>query len=324
MTELSRGLASLGIQLAQSAAPDSLTRWGMRRAIATRRRRESRRPDSERQAWLDHWHRGPIALETPAANDQHYEVETQLFEAMLGPRLKYSACLWDGAATLAEAEDDMLAETVEGAGVENGMRVLDLGCGWGSLSGYISERFPDCQVQAVSNSASQGRYIAGRYREVRHTVADVNDFDTDDRFDRVVSVEMVEHVRNHPKLFDRVQTWLDPDGSVFLHHFAHRRWFWPFEDDGPGDWMARRFFTGGIMPNHDYFPTVLDGWDTIHQRWFDGRHYSATLEAWLDRFDASDAAVPDRADWRWFLMACSELFDQGTDWGVTHIGLRPS
>lgn len=318
-------IALAGIGVAQRLAPDPAVRWGMRQAISRRLDKEASRPPIQRQTWLDEWHRGPIALSTGRANAQHYEVETRLFETMLGPRLKYSSCLWDTATNLAGAEDAMLATTVEGSGIEDGMAILDMGCGWGSLSGYIAERFPACDVTAISNSATQGGYISERYPSVRHVVADINDFDAEARFDRVVSVEMVEHLRNHPALFGRVRGWLEPGGSVFIHHFSHRRWFWPFENEGVGDWMARRFFTGGIMPSHDLLPSVVEDWKVTEHRWFDGRHYSATLEAWLRRLDAEPRRlVGDFDDWRWFLMACSELFAQGTEFGVTHVGLKPS
>lgn len=310
-----------GIAVAQRWGPDSLVRRAMRRAIDTRLRSEAARPDEERRRWLSDWHHGPIAVEMAAANQQHYEVETDLFEAMLGPRLKYSSCLWGEAHDLAGAEEAMLDATVAGAGVEDGMTVLDLGSGWGSLSGYIAERCPAARVVAVSNSATQGAYIGARYPTVEHRRADVNHFEPEERYDRVISVEMVEHIRNHPALFARIRSWLSPDGAAYVHHFSHRRWFWPFEDQGPGDWMARRFFSGGIMPAHDLLPAVLGDWEVTDHRWFDGRHYQATLEAWLDRLDRSGRA--DDEDWRWFLMACSELFGRGTEWGVTHVGLRP-
>lgn len=320
MTTLER-LAHTGIDLAQRLAPDDAVRWGMRRAISGRLRTEAARSDVDRAEWLETWHRGPIAVQPATANDQHYEVPTSLFESMLGPRLKYSCCLWTRAGDLEEAEEAMLAATVEGASIEDGMTVLDLGCGWGSLAGYITERFPGCRVVAVSNSSTQGEYIAARYPAVDHRRADVNVFEPDESFDRVVSVEMVEHVRNHPALFARVRRWLSSDGAAFVHHFSHRRWFWPFEDDGPGDWMARTFFTGGIMPSHELLPSVLPDWEATEHTWFDGYHYAATLEAWLDRLDSVD--IPGTQDWRWFLMACAELFARGTEFGVTHLALRP-
>lgn len=316
--------ARAGISVAQRATPDTVVRWGMRRAIRSRLATEAVRDPTERTAWLDTWHRGPIAVGPSVANRQHYEVDTNLFMAMLGPRLKYSACLWEQSTDLASAEEEMLAATVEGAGIVDGMRVLDLGCGWGALAGYVAETFPGAEVIAVSNSTTQGAYITGHYPAVRHIVGDVNDFDTSERFDRVVSVEMIEHVRNHPALFARVRDWLSADGMAYIHHFSHARWFWPYEDGGAGDWMARRFFTGGIMPSHDLLPTVLPLWDVVDHRWFAGRHYTATLEAWLARLDASlDPTLPERRDWRWFLMACAEFFSADAELGVTHVGLRP-
>lgn len=331
---------------AEQGLPDRAVRWGMRTAIARKLREERRSPEGRREAWVGEWQSGPVALVPDVANRQHYEVPARFFELILGPRLKYSACLWEpGTPGLAGAEEAMLELTCRRAGIEDGMKVLDLGCGWGSLSTWVAERYPACRVVAVSNSASQGDHVRSRARamglsNLEHRVVDVNHLDLAERFDRVVSVEMMEHVRNHPELFGRLRRLLDPDGRVFVHVFSHRSLTWPFEDRSAGDWMARTFFSGGIMPSHRLIPEAAArrGFE-LEEAWIvDGTHYRRTLDAWLDRLDARpdearaalDGVYRDGPDvwvqrWRMFLMACSELFGYagGAEWGVSHYRLRP-
>lgn len=306
----------------------------MRKGIEGRLAEEMARPEADRRVWLAEWHRGPIALVPERANDQHYEVPSAFFEAVLGPRLKYSCGLWPTPTTdLAASEEAMLEETCRAAGLEDGMTVLDLGCGWGSLSLFVAERYPGCKVTAISNSASQGRFIGERAERaglgnVEHHVVDVNRLAVDGRFDRVMSVEMFEHVRNHPALLERVHSMVEPGGALFVHVFAHRLHFWPFEDRGAGDWMARTFFSGGIMPAHDLFTGFESPFRLVSSMWHPGFHYQRTLDSWLDRIDAAPAAVkatlagsPQSVQqWRMFMMACSELFGYGggSEWGVSH------
>jgi cyclopropane-fatty-acyl-phospholipid synthase len=336
-------LASFGVSAAERGLPDGWTRAGMRRVIAARLATEHGRTAAERAAMLQRWHDGPVALVPEVANEQHYEVPAEFFELILGPRLKYSSCLWeDGASTLGQAEDAMLRLTERRAGIVDGMRILDLGCGWGSLSLWLAERFPAASIVAVSNSASQGRFIAARasaggLANVRHRVADVNDLELEGTFDAVVSVEMMEHVRNHPALLERVAAHLEPDARVFVHVFAHRSHYWEFVDEGPGDWMARTFFAGGVMPSHTDFDRMIAPFDVEASWWVDGRNYRRTLDAWLARLDAqrpqvADVLAPVYGDaterwvqrWRMFLMACSEFFgwDGGRQLGVSHHRLR--
>jgi cyclopropane-fatty-acyl-phospholipid synthase len=297
-----------------------------------------------------------VAVDTEVANEQHYEVPTELFELMLGPRLKYSSAWWPpGVTTLAEAEEAMLALTCDRAELADGQDVLELGCGWGSLSLWMAERYPRSRITAVSNSATQREYIdkqaalrgldnltvltcdvnrlgtgagaagaAGTYADVVHDAA----------FDRVVSVEMFEHVRNHRRLTERIARWLRPGGKLFVHVFAHTSDAYPFETGGDADWMARHFFTGGLMPSHDLL--LLSVRDlAIEDRWVvSGTHYARTLRAWLDRLDAdrdrilqllADSAGPVAPSasfhrWRVFTIACEELFaaDGGDRWHVSH------
>jgi cyclopropane-fatty-acyl-phospholipid synthase len=331
-------LAALGVMIAERGAPDSVVRAGMRLAIKQRLRAESRRPHDERRAWLNEWWSGPVALVPDEANAQHYEVPAEFFELVLGPRLKYSSCLYEvGVQGLAAAEAAMLTRTCETAGVEDGMKVLDLGCGWGSLSLWIAEHYPSCEVVAVSNSHGQGEFIAERAASldldnVEHRVMDVNRFDVEGSFDLVTSVEMFEHVRNHPQLLDAIGGVLEPGGGLFVHHFAHRRIWWPFEDRGPADWMSRMFFSGGIMPSHDLLSRVGSDFEVERSEWIDGTHYQKTLEDWLVRLDANRLEAMqllggDRSQvqrWRMFLMACAEFFgyDHGRVVGVSHHLLR--
>ncbi len=338
-----QSLVTLAVAAAERSAPDMLVRAGMRRAIRGRLEEEERRPQADRWAMIDRWHAGPIALVPESANDQHYEVPARFFQAVLGPRLKYSACLWpDGVDDLASAEEAMLHLTVERAGLQDGMRILDLGCGWGSLSLYMAERFPAAQVVAVSNSASQGEFIraaaSGRGLDnVEHRVSDVNVLDLDGRFDAMVSIEMFEHVRNHPRLLDDVSEHLVPGAPVFIHVFAHRDHAWEFEDRGPGDWMARTFFSGGIMPSHTGFGRLVAPFEVEQSWWIDGTHYQRTLASWLAELDAKrDEARAALAEaygqdtdrwlqrWRMFFMACAEFFGHagGELLGVSHHRLR--
>ncbi|MDH4278835.1 MAG: cyclopropane-fatty-acyl-phospholipid synthase family protein [Acidimicrobiia bacterium] len=356
MAEVKERMVRVGIGLAERRAPDRLVRRAMRAAVERRLAAEIGRPAIDRARWRREWADGPIALVPDEANRQHYDVPPEFFELILGPRLKYSSALWETGTndTLAQAEERMLDLTITQAGITDGMRILDLGCGWGSLSLRIAERFPAAQVVAISNSKPQGDFIRGRAASwpggplvnIEHRVVDVNalaDADFGDRFDRIVTVEMLEHVRNHRRLFGELAELLHPDGALYLHVFAHRNLFWPFTDEGSVNWMARYFFTGGIMPSHDLFGEILDpiGWDGVggpplevnRRWWFNGTYYARTLDAWLARLDANRAAVVDVLRpvygtdtdvwvqrWRMFLMACSELFDyaDGSEWGVSH------
>ena len=239
--------------------PDALVRLGIRRICQSRLDEEGRgEPDAWQErvmAWVDACRQSPVAVHTDAANEQHYEVPPEFFEKVLGPRLKYSCGLWSGpGADLASSEDAMLALTVQRAGLEDGMRILELGCGWGSLTLFMAALFPRARILAVSNSRDQKRFIEARAKarglaNVEVRTADARFFDTDERFDRVVSVEMFEHLRNYEEMMSRVARWLVPGGKLFVHIFTHRDHAYPYEDKGPSDWMTRNFFTGGQMPS---------------------------------------------------------------------------
>jgi cyclopropane-fatty-acyl-phospholipid synthase len=327
--------------------PEPVIRAGIRHLLGDRLESEARR-HADREAALRRFvaemSGAELAPSPGAANQQHYEVPTAFFELVLGRHLKYSSGLWEpGVASLDAAEDAMLARTCERADLRDGQRVLELGCGWGSLSLWMAARHPGSRIVAVSNSRSQGAFVRARALErglsnLVVETADMNRFGPSEWFDRIVSVEMFEHMRNWPELFGRVGAWLAPGGRFFLHVFAHRTFAYPFEVDGDRDWMARHFFTGGIMPAHD-LAARIPGPLEVEESWVvPGTHYARTAEAWLARLDANRAAAlavlarelaPAAARrqlqrWRLFLLACAELFGfrGGTEWGVSHHRLR--
>ena len=322
--------------------PDWLTRVGIRRLLAERLRGAGHaavraRLEAELRA-------SPIALHTGDANAQHYEVPAAFFAKVLGPRLKYSSCWWpDEVRDLETAEAAMLTLSCERAGLGFNQDILELGCGWGSLTLWMAEFYPDSRIVAVSNSASQRAFIEARCRErglgnVQVITADMNDFSIDRRFDRVVSVEMFEHMRNYPALFERIHAWLKPGGQLFVHIFSHREHAYPFETEGEDNWMGRYFFTGGLMPARDLLPRFQGELQLDAQWHLNGCHYQRTLEAWLRNQDRhreeilalfSETYGPGEAArwfqrWRVFFMACAELFGyaEGEEWGVSHYRWR--
>jgi cyclopropane-fatty-acyl-phospholipid synthase len=328
----------------QGLVPDSVSRAGIRRLLRERLRELA--PDDPEgvagrvDAFVAMMDQGPVAPLPEKANEQHYEVPAAFFERVLGPRRKYSSCYWgEGVTRLEEAEERALRITCERALLRDGHRILELGCGWGALTLYMAERYPDAAITAVSNSHSQREQIereAARrgIGNVTVVTADMNDFDTGLRFDRVVSLEMFEHMRNYRRLFARVAGWLVPGGKFFMHIFCHRNSPYEFVDRGPSDWMSRHFFSGGIMPSDD-LPLHFQEDLTLLRRWrWNGQHYEKTLNAWLARMDNQrEALMPllretygaASADtwwvrWRLFFMACAELFGyrDGGEWWVGH------
>jgi len=324
--------------------PDFLVRAGIRTLLKERLTElPLGSPDGIQKAkssFITGMDKGPIALVPEKANEQHYEVPADFFAGVLGPRRKYSACHWDDQQhSLEQAEEHAIAETCRRAGLRDGMRVLELGCGWGSVSLLAAEQFPRSQFLAVSNSLSQREYIeseAERHsiQNLRVITCDMNAFSTDERFDRVVSVEIFEHMRNHRQLFERIHAWLVPGGRFFMHIFCHREVPYLFEYRGPGDWMTRHFFSGGMMPSDD-LPLRFQDRLKLVDRWrWSGTHYERTLNAWLANMDRNrktlfpllehtygkESAALWWGRWRIFFMACAELFgfDEGEQWWVSH------
>jgi len=278
----------------------------------------------------------PIAVAIDEANRQHYEVPAEFFRLALGRRMKYSCAFWrEDVTDLDAAEDAMLELVCQRAGVEDGQRVLDLGCGWGALSLYIAGLYPSCQVLALSNSRTQKTFIEAAARcagiaNLEVETSNITSWESDQRFDRILSIEMFEHMRNYQALLAKLAGWLAPNGRLFVHVFSHRVYAYRFE----GSWMAERFFAGGLMPSDDlllHFQRHL----CVLDRWYlDGTHYQRTCEAWLERLDANReralaalAAARTNAtplqlltEFRLFFMTCAEAFgyDQGGEWGISH------
>ncbi len=329
--------------------PDSVIRHGIRRLLRARLADIAAgdvQQAAEREAvFIAMMDRSPIALVPHLANEQHYEVPAAFFARVLGDYRKYSCCYWpDGVTTLSAAESAALAITCERAGIENGMHILDLGCGWGSFSIWTAEHFPECRITSVSNSHSQRDFIVAEAKRrglanIEVQVCDMNEFDIDRKFDRVVSIEMFEHMRNYRELFQRIERWLRPEGSFFLHIFCHRSTPYEFTDNGPGDWMSRHFFSGGIMPS-DSLPMYFQDSLQLQNHWrWQGGHYARTANAWVERMDAAkEALMPVLAAtygdgevrkwwmrWRMFFMACAELFafNNGQEWWVSHYRFVP-
>lgn len=330
---------NLAINLAESRfLNDALIRMGIRKLLKERLVNISDTPKSEEE-WVNELEARPVAEHTEAANEQHYEIPALYFKTVLGPHLKYSSGYWpEGCESLEESEEAMLKLTCERAELDQGQQVLELGCGWGSLSLWMAEHYPESSIASVSNSNSQREYIEGQAKargldNLKVITCDINAFCPEQKFDRVVSVEMFEHVRNHRQLFNRINGWLKPEGKIFVHVFVHREQCYLFDGTQSKDWMSQHFFTGGIMPSVDLLKVAADGF-TEEARWsVNGLHYSKTLEAWLKKQDEHEADVAQCFQpcygkeakrwiqrWRMFYMSCSELFayNGGNEWFVMH------
>jgi cyclopropane-fatty-acyl-phospholipid synthase len=328
----------------QGLVPDPLIRAGIRRLVRNRlveiRAGDPAAAPELCAAFIADLRTAPVAVVPEKANEQHYEVPAAFFAEVLGRHRKYSACWWpEGVSTLDVAEEAALAATCERAQLADGQRILELGCGWGSLTLYTAQTYPRCRVTAVSNSASQRAWIeaeaARRHLDnVSVITRDMNTFAAEGCFDRVVSVEMFEHMRNWPELFRRVAGWLAPHGRFFMHVFAHRSTPYLYVERDASDWMSRHFFSGGMMPSDDLALHFQDDLRILRRWRWDGTHYERTANAWLARMDARRAAIwpvleatygaGNAAQWwmRWrvFFMSCAELFghDGGREWFVSH------
>jgi cyclopropane-fatty-acyl-phospholipid synthase len=334
------GLAERGL------IPDALVRAGIRNMsqetgaaarCATPEEREERM-----SAWVAQMNESPIALAPVESNEQHYEVPSAFFGEVLGPHRKYSCAYWaKGTTSLAQAEAEGLERTCANAGLVDGQKILELGCGWGSLSLFMAARYPNAQITAVSHSRTQRETILGLadargLNNIEVITCDMNDFEPPEpgSYDRVVSVEMFEHMRNYGLLLKRISTWLKPGGKLFVHVFCHKETAYPYVDSGdPSDWMTRHFFAGGMMPSDDLLTRFQDDLKLEEQWRWNGSHYGKTSEAWLELMDRRKAtAYPILADtygddvkvwwgrWRIFFMACAEFFalNGGEEWYVSH------
>ena len=333
------------IKLAENGIlPDPLIRLGIRRLCEQRLSEASalgtEALEEKHQQWIALSTVSPIAIVPEKANEQHYEVPPRFFELVLGANLKYSSGYWPkGVSSLDESEHEMLKITCERAGLVDGQDILELGCGWGSLTCFMAQNFPNSKITAVSNSKDQRNFIEQKndklnLQNIKVVTADMNDFSTDEKFDRVVSIEMFEHMRNYDELLKRIDGWLNQNGKLFVHIFSHKKIAYPFEDKGDGDWMAREFFSGGQMPSHRLLMS-FPGRMKAEASWrVDGTHYEKTSRAWLEKMDKNKKAVVKVFSntygektaniwfqrWRIFFMSCEVLFgfNEGSEWGVSH------
>lgn len=332
----------LGIALAENGwAPDCLVRLAIRHLLRQRLAASKKEVETGQQtSFIKSLSDSPIALASRESREQHYEEPTDFFKMVMGPRMKYSCCYYPEPDTsLADAEESMLKLTCERAQLDNGMSILELGCGWGALTLWMAEMYPESKIVAVSNSATQRQHIENQCREmeiknVRVITSDMNDFISAERFDRVVSVEMFEHMRNYPELLRRISEWLNPGGKLFVHIFCHKCYAYPYVTEGRGNWMAKHFFTGGMMPSFDLLSSYDEHFETENSWKVNGMHYYKTCMDWLANLDAyRDSAcrllqesgiiisVPRYIQrWRMFFLACAELFayNKGNEWFVGH------
>lgn len=328
----------------QGFVPDKVIRHGIRRLLAERLI-EIDHNDNEKMAEAQHqfrqdMNRSDIAVLPQKANEQHYEVPAKFFHTVLGMHMKYSCCYWTpDTETLAQAEEQALAETCKHAQIQDGQKILELGCGWGSLTLWMAHNYPNSIIHAVSNSHSQREYIESQAKErgitnIKVITCDMNDFDTGESYDRVISVEMFEHMRNWSQLYESISRWLVNDGLFFKHIFVNRGVPYLFLDQGDDDWMSRYFFSGGMMPSDDlphHFQQNLN----LQRQWrWSGEHYEKTSNAWLQKMDANKKILWPLLErtygksqaqkwwmrWRMFFMACAELFafNNGQEWYVSH------
>ena len=340
------GVIAAAIRAAERAPiPDGLTLAGIDWLCGRNRKRLAATPADFEQRFISEMDAYPIAVHTEEANAQHYELPREFFALILGPRRKYSCCLYPAVgASLEQAEIAALNETIEHADIHDGDRVLELGCGWGSLSLELAARFPHSQILSVSNSHSQREFITGEAARrglpnLTVQTSDMNGFAPEGRFDRIVSVEMFEHMSNWRALLSRARSWLNDDGRLFLHVFTHRSRSYRFDEKDPADWIAQHFFTGGVMPAHDLPHRVTDAF-AVEAEWrWSGENYRRTAMDWLSNMDRNlpriDAILRDvygadaalwRRRWRLFFLTTAGLFGHagGSEWGVGHYRLKPA
>ncbi|MBC2607991.1 SAM-dependent methyltransferase [Pelagicoccus albus] len=320
--------------------PYFLLRFGIRQRLKRKLEIEASKGPDSNESFKRALKQSALAVDTDKANEQHYEVPAEFFELVLGPYLKYSSGYWpEGCNSIEESELASLELVAERAQLKDGQDILELGCGWGSFSLWAAAKFPYSQITTVSNSSSQAEFIRKRASErgltnLNVVTCDINAFDTPLQFDRIVSIEMLEHVRNYDALFAKLSNWLRDDAKMFVHVFSHKKHAYAYDASNPSEWMARHFFTGGIMPSHDLLPS-FDKYIQAEESWaLSGVHYQKTSEAWLQNMNTYESKIepifakvygPENAKqwmWRWrlFFLACAELFGykNGSEWGVSH------
>ena len=331
--------------LEKGLVPDPLIRIGIRKLLQEKLDEEKTLDQTyghehRKKELVEFLKSSPIAVNTADANEQHYEVPTEFFKLVMGKHLKYSSGLWrEGVSDFDQSEKDMLEETTERAELKDGQNILELGCGWGSLTLFMAQKYPHSMITGVSNSSTQRQYITSEaekrgLRNITIITADMNEFMIDDQFDRVVSVEMFEHMRNYEKLFQKISNFLKNDGKLFVHIFTHKDFAYLYKETDEHDWIAKYFFTGGIMPSDDlfsYFPEHFE----IEQQWqVNGQNYQKTSEMWLHNMDKNKSKIipilketygEDQFKkwwvyWRVFFMSCAELwgYHNGNEWIVSH------
>ena len=300
--------------------------------------------NAESDAWFaDAMAARAIAEYTDEANARHDEVPAAFFAHVLGPNRKYSSCFYkEPASTLQEAEEEALRQTVEHADLADGQSILELGCGWGSLSLWMARQFPHSLVTAVSNSNSQREYIEGEaaQRGLANLRVITSGHEPVRARSAVRPCRLRRDVRAHDELAridDPRARWLKPDGRFFLHIFTHRSGAYLFDRADGEDWIAQHFFTGGVMPSHHLIRQYADLFEVEKEWRWSGVHYQRTAQDWLDNFDShrdeiervlrkvhgGETALWMRR-WRWFLLATAGLFGyaDGSEWGVSHYRLK--
>ncbi len=326
--------------------PYFLLRYGIRQRLKRKLEIEASRGPNAFYNFKNTLQQSAVAVDVDKANEQHYEVPAEFYKKALGPYLKYSSGYWpEGCSTIEESELRSLELVAKRAELQDGQTILELGCGWGSFSLWAANQYPNSQITSVSNSYSQAEYINGEAAKrgitnLRVVTNDINNFDTDIQHDRIVSIEMFEHVRNYAVLFEKLSKWLNDDGRIFVHVFSHKQHAYDYDSTNPSEWMARHFFTGGIMPSHDLLPS-FDRHIQVETSWkLDGTHYQRTSEAWLENMNKHQEEIEPLFEktygkehakqwmWRWrlFFLACAELFGykDGSEWGVSHYRFKKS
>ena len=327
--------------LARGLIPDWILRRGVR-SQGKERLNMMNKVDSTKEysKFINEASTGNIAVNTDDANNQHYEVDSEFFKYSLGKNLKYSCCFWDdNTLNLDAAEDNMLEIYSERAEITDGMNILDIGCGWGSLSLFLAQKYPKSEITGVSNSSSQKIFIDSvaskrNISNLKIITRDINDFRTEEKYDRILSIEMFEHTKNTKKLMNLINDWLNPNGLFFMHVFAHKQNPYYFDRDQKNAWMAKYFFTGGMMPNHNLFKDLKSNLEYQKSWMLSGEHYEKTSNAWLDKMDqnkreilslferSNSSSIAKRKFhfWRLFYIACAEIFgyDNGNEWVVSH------